>query len=74
MSGFLILTIYGIVSFFTGMSITFNILSALIDEDTLFKSVKSAIATYVLGICAGSLFTVISIKGVYIFNTFLFET
>ena len=68
MSGFLILTIYGIVSFFTGMSITFNILSALIDEDTLFKNVKSAIATYAVGICAGFLFTVISIKGVYIFQ------
>jgi len=68
MISFLILIFLGMVSFFTGMSIAFNALSAFIDEDTLFKNVKSAIATYAVGICAGFLFTVISIKGVYIFQ------
>lgn len=67
----LVLIFYGGISFITGLAITFNTFSFFLDEDILFKNCKNAIATFAVGIVAGFVFTVISIKAVLFFQNMM---
>lgn len=63
---FLVLISFIIISFFTGMSLMFNVCSILMDEEKFFVSTKNALIIYLIGILGGILFTIFSYNAVCI--------
>lgn len=57
-----------VVSFITGLSISFNLCSLLHDKSILFKSTKSALFVYIIGVLFAIIFTLLSCYGVYEFR------
>ena len=53
-----------VISFFTGLSIAFNLCSILGEEELFFKTRKNAIVVYLISIFFAITFTILSYYGV----------
>jgi hypothetical protein len=64
MSDLLAAIAFIVISFLTGLSIAFNICSALCDEKDFFESRTNAIMLYIIGTVMAISFTVLSYYGI----------